>query len=282
MSPDPVQAHIAWLKAREYAPGTIGLRARYVRGLCDWLFDRGQDLLSPTASALREWQVSLTPLAVRTRASRISNVRAFYTWAASVDLCDGRPVAVLERPRLPALLPHPIPGSDLAVALVDAPARIRPWLLLGAYAGLRCCEIARVGAADLDLSGHRVRVHGKGRRERVVTLGRTLVTELRDCRLPKIGWLHPALTSQGDVTSSHVAANQVSGLGNRYLHETGSAFTMHALRHHYGTELYRATRDILLVRDQMGHASVKTTEAYLGLVDDRASQGADAISLALA
>lgn len=279
---NPLHEHLSWLRAMEYAPGTISLRGRYVRALEKWLSDHGETLLSPSRDALRAWIVSLSPKAVRTRASAISNVRAFYTWTASRDLTDGRAVAVLERPRLPALLPHPIPEVDLAIALADAPARIRSWLLLAAYAGLRCGEISRVHRSDVDLTHRLLRVHGKGRRERTVNLGRTLVDELADCRLPTSGWLHPALTSRGGVLSRPVAPNQVSNLGNRYLHETGTEHTMHSLRHYYGTSLYRATRDLLLVRDQMGHASVKTTEGYLGLVDDRAAAGADMISGILA
>jgi integrase len=62
------------------------------------------------------------------------------------------------------------------------------------------------------------------------------------------------------------SATRVSERINAHLHGLGITGTAHALRHRFGTVLYRETRDPLLVARVMGHASVDTTKGYL-LVD---------------
>lgn len=39
-------------------------------------------------------------------------------------------------------------------------------------------------------------------------------------------------------------------------------FTLHSLRHRFATQLYLATRDLLLVQNLLGHASPTTTQVY--------------------
>jgi len=47
-------------------------------------------------------------------------------------------------------------------------------------------------------------------------------------------------------------------------------YSIHCLRHTYGTFLLKASRNIKLVKEQLGHASIKTTEIYISLIaEDR-------------
>ena len=45
-------------------------------------------------------------------------------------------------------------------------------------------------------------------------------------------------------------------------------WTLHGLRHRFATAVYRATRDIIVVQQLLGHASVATTQRYLAFTDD--------------
>ena len=67
-------------------------------------------------------------------------------------------------------MPRPIGDADLDAAIDGAPPRIRAMLLLAAYGGLRCCELANLDAANVDVEHRRLFVVGKGKRERVVPL----------------------------------------------------------------------------------------------------------------
>jgi len=111
----------------------------------------------------------------------------------SVSLLQADPSAALSVPRSPRRLPRPMPEGDLHTAIVNAPPRIRPWLMLAALGGLRCCEIARLRREDV-LNSHTppaLLVHGKGDKERVVPLPAQLLHELTP--LPRAGWLFARL-----------------------------------------------------------------------------------------
>ncbi len=89
-------------------------------------------------------------------------MRGFYRWAHTHGLVERDPTYLLHRPALPRRLPRPIPDDRLAVALDRASARVRPWLYLAAYAGLRCCEIARGRSDDWQRDLGVIVVVGKG------------------------------------------------------------------------------------------------------------------------
>ncbi len=90
------------------------------------------------------------------------------------------------------------------------------------------------------------------------------------CDLPFRGWLFPGQDRQRQPTGGHVTASQVSHLASRYLHDSGSASTFHALRHHFGTEVYRGSLDIRLTQDLLGHSSPAMTAGYTALAPGRA------------
>jgi site-specific recombinase XerD len=59
-----------------------------------------------------------------------------------------------------------------------------------------------------------------------------------------------------------LTANRVSQVVNGYLHGIGIVDTAHTIRHWYGTNIYRITRDLRLVQEMMGHESPATTAIY--------------------
>ncbi len=280
VTPDPLTAHLAWCTHRGLAVGTLAQRQHHLRRLQGWLTGQGLSLLDPGPDGLRTWQTTLTTGAAGRR-SAVGHARGFYQWAVDVDLADPKLLRHLVSPKQPRRLPRPIDGGDLDRALDNAPDRLRPWLLLAAFAGLRAHEVAPLRAEDLALTvahAATVRVEGKGGKERVIPLGPAVVAELRGCGLPRRGWLFPGQDRQRQPTGLPVTASQVSHLGSRYLHESGSPSTFHSLRHRFGTDAYAASCDLRLVQELLGHASPVTTAIYAALVPGRAAQVTAAIA----
>ncbi len=124
-----------------------------------------------------------------------THLRRFFEWCVEVELLDLSPARRLRRPKTPRLLPHPIGEGDLAMAVELAePTRIRPWLLLGAFAGLRACEMAPLRAEAIlwDQEPPLIRIEeGKGGSGGTVELSPDLAAYLRACDLPTAGWLFP-------------------------------------------------------------------------------------------
>lgn len=249
--------HLDWCRARNLRPGTIYSRHRVLTRLESLV----GDLLEVTPDALEEWWNGLTArMLPESRAVELSHVREFYRWAVKDGTLTADPTLYLPRPRLTARLPNPMPQPEVDMALACAPERLKPWLYLATFAGLRCYEIAPLRADNLRFTAATQVIllpDTKGGGQESVSAPPVLVRALAG--LPQRGWLFP----RRDGKPGHITANLVSQLGNRYLHNMGIAHTMHSLRHWYGTEVYQASnRDLRQTQQALRHKSVSSTQRY--------------------
>lgn len=132
--------------------------------------------------------------------------------------------------------------------------RTRAFLVLGAFAGLRSFEMAKVRGDDVEQTpdGPALRVHGKGDRIDLVPVPPVVVRELQPWRLEaRDGRLWPDLTPEA-----------VQEAVRRCARGLGLSTTCHQLRHRYGTALYAESHDLLLVQQLMRHESPSTTAGY--------------------
>ena len=141
--------------------------------------------------------------------------------------------------------------------------------LLMLYGGLRSSEILSLQMQDLDLPGGKVRVWGKGGRERVVPVDadalrlvqRYILYERPESEEPQI-FLAAKGANRGRPLSS-------AGLRRifRYhrLRSGVRAGNAHRLRHTYATNLAQAGVDAHVLRDLMGHAHIESSLVYIHL-----------------
>src|SRR5690606_2081540 len=185
--------HIA--DGRQLSPHTV---AAYRRDLTDfstfldryygedgWTWD-GVDRL-----ALRGFLAELhrRGLARRTIARKLSAVRSFFRWLHREELVDANPARAVRSPKLDRTLPGWLTRADVKKLFALAEARAAEGGFRGArdlaivetfYAtGVRVSELQQLDWPDVDLVGDQLRVRGKGRKERIVPLGRAAVTALR-------------------------------------------------------------------------------------------------------
>lgn len=249
--------HLAHCRRRNLRPGTIQQR-QYALSRLRRRLPSG-DLLDATTDDLVAFlDRHIGPDA---RATETSHLKGFYSWAHRAGMIDEDPSLEVVRPRIGRRLPRPIPSEDLERAIDEAPDRVRPWLLLAAYCGLRACEVAALRREDV-LDGHDPAVlvvaDGKGGKQRVVPMPDALLEAFR-------GWDTPGrgpLFRKVDGTNAQMPAHLVSQICNRHLHSIGVRQTLHTLRHWYGTTIYQTTTDLRLTQELMGHASPVTTAGY--------------------
>ena len=258
MHEDVIAKHVHHLRLRGLSPVTIYHRQRALCRLADTLDTL--DLLSLTTTDLQGWRAGLT-VASATIADYVSHVREFYGWAVDRDLIGSSPAADLPVPRTVRRLPRPISEADLMYAVDAAPRRIRPWLVLAAWCGLRAKEIAC-------LRGENVLLHAtppmlliasdatKGIRERTVPLCQFAVAEMCTAMLPVRGLAFRRFDG------APVVPGLVSKLANQHLHDCGIPATLHQLRHRFGTMTYHVSHDLRAVQELLGHASPNTTAGY--------------------
>jgi integrase/recombinase XerC len=256
---DAVIRYLTHLTLRGLAPGTITARRRFLRRLERAL---GVPLTEAAPAMLTAWRTSLTctPAVISTY---VSHASCFFTWAVAEGLCPANPAAGIPVPRAPRRLPRPISEADLMAAIAQAPPRIRLWLILAAWAGLRACEVAGLRAENIVLRADPPVIlvawdATKGIRERAIPLCPFAVAELAAAGLPARGWAFGRMDGRAGPNKPH----RVSHVANDYLRDCGIPATLHQLRHRFGTETYRASRDLRAVQDLMGHADPATTAIY--------------------
>src|SRR5260221_9768194 len=130
--------HLDELRLLGQSEGTIYARRRAIERMASII---GTPLLEATQGDLRAWRAGLR-VTDNTAVHYASHARRFFDWAVAAGLMDHNPARGLLVPFLTRGLPRPIGEDDLLSAVTGAPARIRPWLVLAGWAGLRAKEIA--------------------------------------------------------------------------------------------------------------------------------------------
>jgi site-specific recombinase XerD len=232
---------------------TVDLRAGHLRRFDQWL--NPGTLPDATAADIeafletRSWEDA-------TRYVFLSHLHAYYRWAVRTGVTDLDPTEFVDRPKVRPGLPRPIPDDSLAYLLAQATGRMRTWLLLGAFEGLRCMEIAGLQRSDVIEADAYLRILGKGRKERVVPLHPLVLESLRILPMPRLG----PLWRMNDGRS--MTGSRVSQAINRWMREMSVDATAHQLRHWFGTRSYQACQDVLAVAGMMGHSNTATTSIY--------------------
>ena len=196
-----------------------------------------------------------------TRRKYLSHLKA---WAAFAGIED--PAGEIRRPATPRGTPRPISEAQLEQLIAAAASNPRQLLfvLLGAYAGFRSFETAKIAVEDLEDAGdgkYRLRVAGKGGRVDVLPCPPRLAAALRswiDAKAITTGRLFPG-------ASASTVQRSLFSLGSR----TGIDFGSHQLRHRYGTAVHAAGGDLLLTQQLMRHASPSTTAGYAAVTRGR-------------
>ena len=193
----------------------------------------------------------------QTKRIRRQAIKDFYGWAVAAGHRTDTPVTQVSWPPVKPTKPRPRPAPDAIyyAALAAAPPREALMLRLAAELGLRRAEVAVVHSDDVlddwDGGGHSLLVHGKGAKDRVLPMPASLADAVR--AHPR-GYLFP-----GDY-GGHLSPRWV---GRRIADIIPAGFTMHTLRHRFGTQIFAATGDLTAAQEALGHESPVTTPGYV-------------------
>lgn len=259
--PDPIAQRYLEEMAAEHAPSTTISRRRSV------LRSVGNPSTA-TREEIEAWWVTQRHLQDTSRANAIAMLRGFIRWCQIWEYRVDDPTVRIQSPKIHAGKPNPIKRNELDQVLeyleqpdVKDAAELRRTMLLGVAAGLRRAEIADQDWADIDPDERVMRVTGKGGKVRNVKLSARLLAELGDPM------------RRGNVVT-RAGAWRPDTLGrkaNQAIRDAGVDSTLHKLRHRYGTEAFRATKDPKAVADQMGHGSPSIALVFYIDADDEAA-----------
>lgn len=278
--PDPTLLLAKFLEhlasERRLSPQTLSAYRRDLERLADFCTQRGLDWAGLQTRDLRHFlgREHQRGCGSRTLQRRLSACRTFFAFLMREGERHDNPAQGLSAPRAQRPLPRTLDTDQLSQLLegaADAPLVCRDLAMLELFysSGLRLAELVGLDLADLDLREASLRVLGKGRKTRVLPVGRKAIDALArwlECRHLLAGKKSPRalfISRRGQrISPRNVQARlelwgRCRGLQER-LHP-------HRVRHSFASHLLESSGDLRAVQELLGHADIGTTQIYTHL-----------------
>jgi integrase/recombinase XerC len=228
-----------------------------------------------------------------TMARKIATLRSFYKWAARRNLSAGNPMTAIRTPRQSKRLPKAI-TIEAIERLLSTPSetdvlgvRDRAMLETLYSTGIRVSELVGMNVEDVDDTGEALRIRGKGKKERIVPLGKHAMTAVRkyvgmlqaEARFAAV-WGANGTRSGPLFMNKHgkrLSSRSVRRKLDKYLKSAGldPDISPHTLRHSFATHLLENGADLRSVQELLGHQSLSTTQIYTHLTTQRLKDAYD-------
>jgi integrase/recombinase XerD len=237
-----------------------------------------QELAAPDIRSFLR-QLHRQGLSHRSIARTLSATKGFYRFATAERLIALDPTEQIESARLPRHLPHYLSLEEVDKLLgapdTATPAGLRDRTMLETlYAtGLRVSELISLRLDDLYVDAGYLRCRGKGRKERIVPLGRSAarwiqryISKGRPQISPRSGpWLFP----------SRLGARMTRQRFWQILRSCGAkvgimrSLSPHVVRHSFATHLLERGADLRSLQLMLGHSDIGTTQIYTHVSRER-------------
>jgi integrase/recombinase XerD len=262
---------------RGLSDNSLDAYSRDLRKLSEFLTSKEKTIQNAKTTDLQAFIKVLSELGLeRSSIARIiSAVRGFYRFLLSERILDFDPTESLE-----LKTPHRQPPEVLTVSEIESilakpdsttKKGIRDKAILEfLYAtGARVSELTDLTVTQLFLKDGFVRLFGKGKKERLVPIGKMAIKFL-NIYLDKV---RPVFVKSGRSTDA-IFLNQDRGTAlsrmaiwniiQEYTHAAGieKHITPHTFRHSFATHLLEGGADLRVVQELLGHADISTTEIY--------------------
>ncbi len=210
-------------------------------------------------------------------ARKLSSLRTFFKFWMRQKVMTQNPAKSVATPKIPKRVPRFLSEEETAT-LLHIPMgasfqerRDRAILELFYSSGLRVSELVGVNISDIDLMNGVVRVLGKGRKERLVPVGRPALESIQDyLQMRELQTQNPGplfVNRKGGRLTVRSVERQVK----KYLRLSGiqKHVTPHMLRHTFATHMLNHGADLRGIQELLGHTSLSTTQRYTHVTIDK-------------
>lgn len=198
---------------------------------------------------------------------KIASLRGFFKWATSIGIIERNPASTLEQPKIPQRLPKVISVKEIEEMLHNNLTPLQHVMMELLYScGLRVSELVNLKLTDIDLSSKYVRCFGKGSKERIIPIGETAKTVVKEYLV-----VRDFLIKKYNITSKKLLILENGRFVTRqdvynFIHAQGKLIhkniSPHTLRHSFATHLLENGADLRVVQELLGHSDVSTTQLY--------------------
>jgi integrase/recombinase XerD len=242
----------------------------------------------PDLEAVRCYLDSLyrAGLGSRSVARHLSTLRSFYAFLVREGRIAGDPTEHLGAPRQWQTIPKFMNPEEID-RLSQSPDASQPiglrdhaMIELLYATGLRVSELCSLGIGDLNLDPGVLRATGKGRKQRMIPVGKAALAAVRaylESGRPAILKSRPSrylfVTARGGPMTRQAFWKLLRGHGRKagVFHH----LTPHALRHSFATHLLEGGADLRSVQVMLGHADISTTQIYTHVMRSRLRKTVD-------
>jgi len=209
-----------------------------------------------------------------TTARKLATLRSFYKFCLRRGMIQTNPVASIRTPKQERHLPKFLEVEQIKKLLTTPEdtnllgARDKAMLETLYSTGVRVSELVALNVEDIDMTGEKLRVRGKGRKERVSPIGPTAITSIRKyLAMRGADPRNPTFDRQALFVNKHgqrLSTRSVRRKLDKYLIMCGldPSISPHTLRHTFATHMLNNGADLRSVQELLGHQSISTTQIY--------------------
>lgn len=215
------------------------------------------------------------------QARKLSTLRTFFKFLVRENVITQNPASSVRTPKLGKHLPQHLSVDEMFALLDSVPAgdpahaRDRAMFEVLYSTGIRVSELVGLNRDDLELNLGIIKVRGKGRKERIVPIGKKAIEALNNYlqKIAAVILAEPRGTSPVFVNrrGGRLTARSVARILNKYVERCGLQRTIspHSLRHSFATHMLNAGADLRAIQELLGHANLSTTQRYTHLNIDK-------------
>lgn len=181
---------------------------------------------------------------------------------------------LLPQTKIPSRFPKIISKQDfIKIFNSEFNLKHKIWIMLAYGSGLRISEVASLKVSDILSKEHKIRVIGKGNKERYAPLPDFTLKLLR------LYWIQ----NKDKITNNYFFPGKYKATKGTCISSFGikeafqkikennnldNSITFHTLRHSYATEFIKNGGDIWELKNILGHSSINTTSMYLHMAEN--------------
>jgi integrase/recombinase XerD len=256
--------------------------AAYTADLSRFVEFAGKTETLPGVTEIRDYIDHLykTGLGNRSVGRHLTTLRNFYGFLLREGKVAADPTEHLRTPRQWQTIPKYLNLEEIE-RIIQAPdtttpvgSRDRAMMELLYASGLRVSELCKLGIGDLDLDYQVLRTTGKGKKQRLVPVGKAAILAVRayletgrPALLKGRASRYLFITARGGCLTRQGFWKLLAGYGRKVGIFHG--LTPHVLRHSFATHLLEGGADLRSVQVMLGHADISTTQIYTHVLRSR-------------
>jgi integrase/recombinase XerC/integrase/recombinase XerD len=274
-----------YLRMRNYSPRTLNSYEQVLRHFAYYVWLRRHTEVSKLVIYWKDFEnarldtdVEVTPVIItdflsfvsttqtykpKTFHRIISTLSSFYRFLYTQGAVSSNPLTGVDRPRIKQQEVKYLKHNQV-LRLLESIEDLRDKLIVRTiYAtGVRVSELCNMNIEDIDFDEHTIRIRGKGDKMRTVFVDDDTLADLLKFIGNRI--VGPVFVGQ---QGKNISSRAIQHIFKNY---APPGITPHKIRHSYASELYKRSKNLRVVQENLGHTSIKTTEIYLHTdIDER-------------